>query len=272
MTLPHADFDYYRNLVRKECGMVLEDGKEYLVESRLRALARQEDIPTIEALLCRMRSGSGDHLLDRVVQAVLIGETQFFRDGHPFEALRKVILPELIERRSAQRTLNLWCAASASGQEPYSMAMVIAEDFPELATWNLSLIASDLSDGMLERTKKGVYSEVEVSRGLPPELRSRYFQTVDGSWRLSERIRRQVQIRNINLVRDWPTLPRMDLVLLRNVLIYFAEPTRRVIITKLGELLRPGGYLLLGTSESLASEDGEFAQVRIGRTICYRRS
>jgi chemotaxis protein methyltransferase CheR len=268
-----ADFDFVRALVRTRSGMVLENGKEYLVEARLRRLARQEQVASLAALVEQVRRApEGSGLRAAVVESVLIGESHFFRDGHPFEALRREILPALIEAARTRRRLDIWCAASATGQEPYSLAMVLA-DFPELATWDVRLMASDLSEEMLRRVQEGRYSEAEAARGLPPALRERWFQEgPPHTWTVRESLRRRVELKKINLVEPWPHMPRLDLIMIRNVLIYFDEATKHDIIQRAHDLLRPGGYLMLGTSESLSPEREHFEQLRFGQTICYRRA
>lgn len=265
------DFVFVRRLIRQESGMVLADGKKYLVESRLRALARREELPDATALVTRLRAGRQKELADAVVESVLIGETSFFRDGHPFEALRETIIPELVRSRADRRTLNLWCAATSTGQELYSLALLIADSFPQLAGWRVRLLGTDFSEDMLARTRAGRYSEAEMGRGLPDDLRDRYFRRDGEAWVLDPAIRRRVELRRLNLIRDWPPLPAMDLVLLRNVMIYFDPTTRETILRHVEALVRPGGYLFLGTAESLQVGTEAFDQVRLGRTICYRR-
>jgi chemotaxis protein methyltransferase CheR len=271
VTLRAEDFDYMCELVREESGMVLEDGKEYLVESRLRAMVQRERLPDISALLRLLKDDDARGLRERAVEGLLIGETQFFRDGHPFDTIREFLLPELIVARKAARELSFWCAAASTGQEPYSLAMLLTDDFPELGAWRTRIVASDLSQRLLARAAAGVYSEFEVRRGLPPALRDRHFEQSEGGWTLSERIRKRVEFERINLIRDWPTLPPMDLVLARNVLIYFADATRRVLVDKIRRQVRRGGFLLFGTTESLHMDLQEFEPVRFGRTLCYRR-
>jgi len=261
-----------RALLRSESGMVLSEEKRYLVEARLRVVAQREGVADMGTLVGLARAPDARALRDRVVQGVLIGETQFFRDVHPFETLRDHILPELIRGRERDKALNIWCAASSSGQEPYSVALVLTEHFPRLSTWRIRLLASDLSEHMLLQARAGHYSAAEIGRGLPPDLLARQFERQGEHWTLSERIRRRVEFQRINLVGDWPALPRMDLILIRNVLIYFDVPTRTRIVDRTRDLLRPGGYLFFGTSESMDLSAHGFEQVRFGRTICYRRS
>ena len=270
MLEPH-DFLFVRNLIRSQSGMVLADGKKYLVESRLRALAKDEGLADVTALVRRLRGGKAPELADAVVESVLIGETYFFRDEHPFDALREIVLPELIRRRAQKRALNVWCAAASTGQEVYSLALLIAEAFPQLSGWRVRILGTDLSDRVLARAREGRYSEAEVGRGLPEEIRARYFRRVGEDWVLDRTIRNRVELQPLNLIRDWPPLPPMDLVLMRNVLIYFDDATRETILRHVEDLVRPKGYLLLGTAESLLVGGEGFDQVRFGRTICYRR-
>lgn len=273
MTLSPGDFDALRAVVRATSGMVLEDGKEYLVQARLRAMVRQEGAGSVQALLARLRAEPADGALrDRFVQAVLIGETQFFRDGHPYETLRTTVLPELIAGASARRRLYVWSAAAATGQEAYSLAMLLA-DFPELGSWDVRILATDLSDAMRARCERGTYSEAEVARGLPEAMRARWFRaSPSGTWTARDALRKRVRVRKLNLVEPWPGIARMDLILIRNVLIYFDAATKEDILRRAVEHLRPGGYLMLGTSETLPAPIPGLTQVKIGRSILYRRT
>ncbi len=264
-----CDFEYLRNLIQKTSGIALEDSKEYLVESRLKPVLLEAGCGSIQDLVNKLKTRSSERLGYRVVEAMVTGETFFFRNGHPFDALQKAILPDLIG--NGTNRLNIWCAAASSGQEPYSLAMLLTDRFPQLDSRRFRLIASDLSEALLERARAGCYNQVEIERGLPPSLLEKYFRKQGEIWQLSEQIRRKVEFLGMNLIQGWPDLPAMDLVLLRNVLIYFDEATRGRIIGKMRALIRPGGYLLLGTSESLSVSEPGFEQLQFGRTVCYRR-
>jgi chemotaxis protein methyltransferase CheR len=233
----------------------------YLVETRLLPLARRHGFESVEALVLRLRARSNERLLGELVEAMTINETFFFRDGDPFEVLRQAVLPDLVRRRAAQRRLSIWSAACSSGQEPYSVALLLRHHFPMLSGWNVRLIASDLSSAMLERARRGRYSELEVSRGLPPELLAAYFQRREGGWEVRDDIRRLVEFRSINLSGAWPDLPPVDLVLLRNVLIYFDVPTRQQILDRVRRVMQPDGYLLLGGAETTHNLDDGFVPV-----------
>lgn len=197
-------------------------------------------------------------------------ETSFFRDIHPFEALQTFVLPLLLKKRSANRTLNLWCAACSSGQEPYSIALLLRQHFPIFTGPTVHFLASDISPEMLSRARVGRYTQHEVSRGLPPALLRRYFQQLDSEWQIQEDIRRTIDFRQIDLAGEWPPLPPMDIIFMRNVLIYFDIETRKAILTKVREVLSPDGYLFLGAGETAVTLDDIFKPVRFDKTVCYK--
>ena len=221
-TVSTADFAFIANLVRDRCALVLEPGKEYLVKARLLPLAQRHGLAGIEPLIDRLR-GSDNGLTTEVVEAMVTTETSFFRDIHPFETLKKTVLPKLIESRRTARQLNIWFAASSSGQEPYSVALILKEWFPELNSWRLNLSATDISHEMLNRSRAGRYSQVEVNRGLPTPLLLKWFRQEGAFWQLDERIRSMVTFSPLNLAQPWPAMPSWDLVFLRNVMIYFDQ-------------------------------------------------
>ena len=270
MAIDADDFAYVRTLCRDRSGIVLEEGKEYLVEARLTPVAAQAGYVSLHDLITQLRHPSSQALQRQVVEALAIHETQFFRDGHPFDTLKAAILPELIAKRAASRQLNLWCAAASSGQEPYSVAMLLVEHFPHLADWRVQLIASDISDTVVAQAQQGNYSQVEVMRGLPASLLEKHFHRQGGNWRISEQIRRQVAFQTINLIHAWPPLPPMDIILLRNVLIYFEVDTRKSILARVRQLLKPDGYLFLGSAETTINVDSAFEKVQFDKTVCYQ--
>jgi chemotaxis protein methyltransferase CheR len=264
-------FTYLRQLLLEHAGILLEAEKQYLAEARLAPLATQEGFDSIDELLDAIQKGGDASPLERrVIEAMTNSETSFFRDLHPFEALRTAILPELIAKRAAERALTIWCAATASGQEPYSVAMLLREHFPLLAGWKVTLVASDISESMLSRARAGAYSQIEVNRGLPAPLLVKYFRRIDGEWQIAEELRRAIEFRRINLTTAWPFLPAMDVILMRNVLIYFDVPTKKAVLARARRQLKPGGYLVLGGGESTMSLDDAFAPAQFGKAICYR--
>lgn len=265
------DLDFVRKVIHDESGMVLSADKEYLLDSRLRSLARREGFSSPSELVSRLRDARNPSLRRSLVEAVLIAETYFFRDGHPFETLERTILPELIRRCEGERRLNLWCAAASTGQEPYSVAIVLAEGFPALSSWSMCFLATDLSETVLERARGGLYTEAEISRGMSEPLRSRYFDREASGFRIRDDLRQRIEFTRMNLVGTWLSMPPMDLVLMRNILIYFDTATRESIVRRLSGLIRPGGYFLLGASEALVEEAVGFTPIRVGSTVCYRR-
>src|SRR5262245_37632205 len=255
-----GEFDYVCRLVRERSGIVLEAGKEYLVDARLTPIARQRDLRSVSELVGRLRAGNEDALAARVVEAMVTTETSFFRDLHPFETLRTTVLQDLISRRQHERRLSVWFAACSTGQEPYSFAMMVREHLPELLRWQLDLLATDLSAEVLDRARAGRYSQIEVNRGLPATLMVKYFRQHGATWELSEEVRRMVEFREMNLVAPWPVMPRADVVFLRNVMIYFDVDTKKTILGRVAKLMRPDGYLLLGGAETTYNLDNSFCR------------
>lgn len=269
-SLSKTDFEFVKNLVLKHAAIVLETGKEYLVESRLAPLARQEGLASFEELIARMRAQPSNGLHWKVVEAMTTNETSFFRDIHPFDALKKSVLPDLLTKRASERKLNIWCAASSSGQEPYTVAMVLREHFPTLANWTIRFIASDISNEMVTRSREGRYSQLEVNRGLPATLLVKYFQKQGTEWQIKDDLRRMIEFQQVNLAEAWPSWPPMDIVLMRNVMIYFNVETKKTILGKIRRLLRPDGYLFLGGAETTMNLDDAFERVQLDKSGCYR--
>jgi chemotaxis protein methyltransferase CheR len=270
MTLSSASFEFVRTVLRQHSAHCLEEDKVYLVETRLLPVARRHGFESVEDLLLRLRGRRNEKLIGELVEAMTINETSFFRDGRPFEVLRQVVLPELVRRRTEARRLTIWSAACSSGQEPFSVALLLRHYFPALSGWEIHLIASDLSGAMLERAREGCYSDLEVSRGVPSELLEAYFCRQAKGWQLRDEIRRMVEFRPINLNGVWPGLPPLDLVLLRNVLIYFDVPTKQQILDRVRQVLQPDGYLLLGGAETTHNLDDGFIPDPFARGSFFR--
>jgi chemotaxis protein methyltransferase CheR len=268
--LDFEDYKFICGLVHQHSAIALEEEKKYLAESRLQDLAKREGIDSLRTLVRRLRHDPAHNLLNKVVEAMTTNETSFFRDFHPFEAMRKKLLPELIERRGSQRRLRIWSAACSSGQEPYSMAMLLREHFAELLSWNLRLLASDLSSEMLELAKLGQYSHLDVNRGVPLPLLLRYFQRNGLDWTIDDSIRRMVDFQVINLVSSWPILGKMDLILLRNVLIYFNVESKKRVLDRMSEVLAPDGYLVLGGSETTLFVNDLYDRIEVPGFAMYR--
>lgn len=245
-----GDFEYVCRLVRDRSAVVLGEGKEYLVEGRLAPVIAKLGIGSITELVGRLRAGPDEALVARVIEAMVTTETSFFRDLRPFETLRTAVLPELIRRRAGERRLAVWSAACSTGQEPYSLAVLLREHFPDLAGWRVTVLATDLSGEVLARARAGVYNQIEANRGLPAGLMVKYFRQRGAAWELAEEVRRAVEFRELNLVRPWPLLPPMDVIFLRNVMIYFDVEVKKAVLAQAARQLRPDGYLILGGAET----------------------
>ena len=267
--LSKTDFEYVRDLVRQRSAMVLGDDKAYLVEYRLQSLARQEGFASMHALLELLGKQSHGILLQKVIEAITINETSFFRDRLPFDALKATLLPSLLSRRSEHRRLNIWSAACSTGQEPYSITMVLNEFRTALMSWHVRVLASDISTAMLERAAEGVYSDVELGRGLSPALLQKHFRKTDKGWQVKAELVRMVEFLRINLIEPWPIMPAMDVVFLRNVLIYFDVPTKKRILANVRRILQPDGYLFLGNAETTLNLDDAFERIQLDHVSCY---
>lgn len=263
-------FEFIRAFVLERAGIVIDPGKEYLVDSRLGPLAQREGVSTLDGLVQALRTSRSEELRQKVVDAMTTNETTFFRDLEPFELLRSKLLPALIESRRSARTLNIWYAASSTGQEPYSVSMMIREHFPELASWTVNQIGTDISRQAVERARAGRYSQIEVNRGLPAKLLVKYFTKRGMEWELSEDIRRMVKFQEMNLNGPWPSLPMFDIVFVRNVMIYFDVAAKRRILGSVYQHLRRDGFLFLGAAESTLNLDDRFSRTSFDRAGCYK--
>jgi chemotaxis protein methyltransferase CheR len=270
MAMTPQTFEYVRKLVLARSAIVVDAGKEYLVESRLQPLAKVHGFATLDDFVSAMAASSFGTMHRQTVEAMTTNETSFFRDIHPFEALRLHILPDLIAQKAAQRTLNIWCAAASTGQEPYSIAMLLREHFPQLATWKVNFLATDLSNGVLAKARSGRYGQLEVNRGLPAPLLVKYF-TKDGTeWVIKDEVRNMIEFRELNLIEPWPAMLTLDLVMIRNVLIYFDVPTKRAILGKVRQHMLPHAYLMLGGAESTMGIDEQYERVAHEKGVAYR--
>ena len=258
MAIQENDFNFICDFVKKEAAIVLESGKEYLVESRLSPIIKEAGLEDIAALVKEVQRNASSILRPKIVEALTTNETSFFRDVKPFDVLKKHVFPDLLEKRNKEKSLSMWCAASSTGQEPYSVAMVLRENFPEIAKWKLNFLATDLSDDVLEKAKGGVYTQLEVNRGLPATSLIRWFKKQENNWILSEDIKNMVRFEKLNLLSSYSTLPPCDLVFIRNVLIYFDVETKSEILSKIRGLLKSDGYLFLGAAESTLNVDDHF--------------
>lgn len=245
------DFDVIAAFLKERSGLIITPDKKYLLETRLTPILRAHDVEDLAALADKLRQPGPSGLKDKVVDAMTTNETSFFRDTHPFDSLRKSIIPGLIERRAASRCLRIWSAACSTGQEPYSLAMVLKDSFPILGSWKVEIVATDISPTVLDRAREGLYSTFEVQRGMPIQMLIRHFDQVDQQWRVKPELRTNITFRSANLLDDLSILGTFDIVLCRNVLIYFDQPTKTRILNGIARRIAPDGALLLGGAESV---------------------
>lgn len=269
MALAENDVGLVRSLVARRSGNVLTSNQGYLIEAKLTPVAERFGLANVEALVAELKRTPLKYE-DSIAEAMTINETSFFRDIQPFEALRKSIIPTLLNSRSSTRQLCIWSAASSSGQEPYTIAITLRECFPQLTSWNVKIVATDLSDEMVQRTRAGLYSQFEVNRGLPARLLTRYFLREGKQWHVHPVIRRWIDCRKMNLVSPWPPLPRFDIVFMRNVLVYFDQQTKEGVLQRTARNMAPDGYLFMGGGESLVNLNVPFIREPISTTVCFR--
>jgi chemotaxis protein methyltransferase CheR len=270
MSIAPTDFDYVRDLVRRRSAIVLDAGKEYLVESRLLPVARSNGEGTVGSLLAKVRMSPDGPLARDVVDAMTTNETSWFRDSAPFAALEKYILPELQKARSMERSLSFWSAACSSGQEPYSLAMVLRDFLEKEGTWRVRILATDLSAEMVRRTQGGRYSQIEINRGLPVARMVKDFTRAGRDWQVNEQLRRMVEVQQLNLAEPFAHIGQFDVVFIRNVLIYFDPPTKKAVLERVRRVLRPGGFLFLGGAETTFGIDDRFERLTFDRATVYR--
>lgn len=253
-------FDSLCAYLRRASGLVLDADKRYLVESRVTPVMRRAGLSELGDLVRVLEQGRMPSLAQEVVQAMTINETYFFRDRTPFDILRELILPEMIAGRMAQKRIRIWCAASSTGQEPYSISMILDQFGARLAGWRVEIVATDLSEAALAKAKKGVYSQFEVQRGLSTDQLLRYFNQVGDMWQLKETIRSRVDYRHFNLLGDYTALGNFDLIFCRNVLIYFEADRKAEVLNRMTRALSPDGLLALGSSESIVGLNTKLRQ------------
>jgi chemotaxis protein methyltransferase CheR len=244
------DYEYLRKLLKDHSGLDLSADKQYLIESRLLPLSRKGGLPGIGELVQKMKGGSASHIA-QVVEAMTTNETFFFRDKVPFDHFRDTIMPEVLKARAGRKSVRIWCAAGSTGQEPYSLAMCLKEMSAALGGWRVEIIATDLSQEVLEKSRAGVYSQFEVQRGLPIQLLVKYFKQIGELWQISADIRAMVQHRQLNLLHDFSQLGTFDVIFCRNVLIYFDQDTKVNVFGRLARSMEADGFLALGAAETV---------------------
>jgi len=269
MTLTASSFDWVRQLVHRESAIVLQPGKEYLVEARLLPMAQQRGLSGVSELVESVRSRPDAATTRRIVEALTTNETSWFRDGDPFTSLTGTVLPQLVAARRPDERLQIWSAACSSGQEAYTIAMLLSDALPNAAT-RVAITATDLSRQMVERTRAGRFSQLEVNRGLPAAMLVRHFTRAGNEWEIAPALRRMITASECNLAAPLPRLGPFDVVYLRNVLIYFDLATKQAILARVRQLMRPDGWLFLGAAETTLGVDENWERVVLGRGSAYR--
>ena len=254
---PH-DFDFLRRMLKERSGLVLSAEKDYLLESRLLPLARRHGMTSLGELATRLRQPGSASLAIAVTEAMTTNETFFFRDRIPFDHLRETVIPALVAARSREKRIRIWCTAAASGQEPYSIAMVLKGLGAQLNGFRVDIVATDLSADVIDRAKAGIYSQFEVQRGLPIQLLVKYFSKSGDAWEIAPELRGMVHFRTLNLLNDFSPLGQFDVVFCRNVLIYFDQPTKVGVLERIARQMPRDGYLMLGAAETV-----------VGLTDCF---
>lgn len=246
-----TDFDMLAAILRQRSGLVLSRDKVYLLESRLVPLARRRGLAGLDDLVGRIRQGNDEQILRDMTEAMTTNESFFFRDIKPFETFRQETLPHLLKVRANRRQIRIWSAACSTGQEPYSIAMLLKEEAAKLVGWRVEIVATDLSTEVLEKAKAGLYSQFEVQRGLPIQLMLKYFSQVNDLWQIDASLRAMITFREANLLEDLASLGQFDVVFCRNVLIYFDQDTKRLVLERIGRLMPSDGVLYLGGAETV---------------------
>ncbi|MEM6626867.1 MAG: protein-glutamate O-methyltransferase CheR [Pseudomonadota bacterium] len=260
-----SDFDFISGLLRQRAGIVLTADKTYLLESRLAPLARKEGLGSIEDLFKVVRTRRDERLIIQVVDVMTTNETFFFRDKTPFDHMKDTVLPNLMQ--TGARRLRIWCAACSTGQEPYSLAMLMDQSPTLTGGLPVEIVATDISERVLEKAKSGLYSQFEVQRGLPIQLMMKYFTQKNDLWAISDRLRSMVTFKKHNLMEAPAALGKFDVVFCRNVLIYFDAPTKGQVLGRISQLMNPGGYLILGAAETVIGVTREFEAAKEKRGL-----
>lgn len=270
MILTAPDIEFLSGVVAEFSGNVISPRQAYMLEQQLTPIAKRVGLTSVTELVGKMRKTPSTILSTQVAEAVTVNETSFFRDNHPFVALEKKVIPDLIAKNKSTKKLRIWCAACSCGQEPYTIAMILRESFPQLRDWKVEIVATDLSDEMLRKSKAGEYSQLEVNRGLPVKKLVKYFERKGTAWQVKQELRDLISFRRLNLTTAFPPLGEFDIVFIRNVMIYFDRSTKEKILTRVRNVLRSDGYLFIGSAETTIGLSVPFKREEIDVSICYR--
>jgi chemotaxis protein methyltransferase CheR len=266
------DFDYIAGLVKKRSGLVLSKDKVYLVESRLAPVARRHGLAAVDDLARKIRSAPPESLLKEITEAMTTNESFFFRDKITFDTFSELILPNLVTTRQSAKNFRIWCAASSTGQEPYSLAMILKERAAQLAGWRTEIVGTDISSEVIDRAKRGLYTQFEVQRGLPIQYLVKNFKKIDDHWEIDPSLRNMVQYKLFNLLEDFRGLGSFDCVYCRNVLIYFDPPTKKDVLERIARQMPNDGYLVLGAAETVIGVTDAFKLLDSKRGVYVRNA
>ncbi|MEQ8656707.1 MAG: protein-glutamate O-methyltransferase CheR [Hyphomicrobiales bacterium] len=256
-----ADYDFLRSFLKERSGLILSNDKQYLIESRLMPVARKEGLDTISALVAKLKTPLGRTAGEAVVEAMTTNESFFFRDKTPFDHFSNVMLPQMMDARKSQRKIRIWCAAASTGQEPYSLAMIIKDMGLKTSAYRFEIVGTDISREVLERAKAGTYSQFEVQRGLPIQMLLSHFTQKGETWEISPAIRQMVQYRPLNLFDSFSALGTFDVVFIRNVLIYFEQAAKIAILERVAKQMAPDAFMVLGAAETVVGLTDAFKAV-----------
>ena len=264
------DYEYLQKLLKARSGLMLSADKHYLVESRLLPVARKAGLFNLTGLVAKLRAPGAEQTIVEVVEAMTTNESFFFRDKRPFEQFRDTIMPALLAARTATRRIRIWCAACSTGQEPYSLAIALKEMGRDLRGWRIDIVATDISAEVLEKAKSGIYSQFEVQRGLPALMLIKYFSQMGETWQIAPELRGMVKFMPLNLLNDFSHLGRFDLVLCRNVLIYFDQATKIQVLERIADSTERDAFLVLGGAETVVGLTDRFKPIADQRGLYGR--
>jgi len=267
-----TDFDIYSNLLKEQSGLVINEDKVYLLESRLNPVAKKWGYSSLETMTIALQGVPDKTLVTDIVEAMTTNETSFFRDTRPFDMFRDHLLTHMKDARSSKKKLRIWCAAASSGQEPYTISMILKEAAAQFPGWSFEIVATDISNDILEQAREGIYTQFEVQRGLPIQLLMKYFtQLDDQKWQINEDIRKMVNYKYFNLLDSMGSLGTFDIIFCRNVLIYFDEATKGKVLDDMAKHIEPDGFLMLGGAETVMGITESFIAVPEKRGVYARK-
>lgn len=270
VSISHAEYSEFCIFLENSCGIVLGDNKQYLVNSRLKRLLKDNALDTLGDLVDKLKNNSDAKLREHTIDAMTTNETSWFRDNYPYDVLKNVVIPEITS--PGKKDIRIWSSACSSGQEPYSIAMIVSEFLvtrPGLIS-NHEILATDISPTMLDEAKAGLFDNMSIARGLSDERKRLFFTQEDGRWRVRDSLKSKIRFKEANLMNSFSLHGKFDVIFCRNVLIYFSTPLKEDIITRMTQCLNPGGYLILGGTESVTSYTDKFESIRYQNGIIYR--